>query len=95
MPRQLTIRNFDAELDRHLRALASAEGISLNQAALRLLQRGAGLGPSANRGNVVGSALDHLGGTWSEAEARSFEAAMAPFERIDDEFWGRKKRRSR
>lgn len=29
--------------------------------------------------------LDHLAGTWSEAEAREFEEYVAPFEQIDEE----------
>ncbi|MFP4179850.1 MAG: hypothetical protein ACLFSA_07320 [Spirochaetaceae bacterium] len=31
--------------------------------------------------------LDHLAGTWSEAEAREFEEYISPFEQIDEEMW--------
>ena len=61
--------------------------MSLNQAALRLLRRGAGLGGERAAANEVGSALDHLIGTWSEADARSLQEATAVFERVDEEFW--------
>jgi hypothetical protein len=31
--------------------------------------------------------LDHLAGTWSDADARAFEAAVEGFGRIDREIW--------
>ena len=40
---QLTVRGFDDELSAAMQGLARREGISLNQAALRLLRKGAGL----------------------------------------------------
>ena len=85
--KQLTLRGFDAELERRLRTEARAGGTSLNQAALRLLRRGAGLGGERIAPNAVGPALDHLIGTWSEADARSVREATVAFERVDEEFW--------
>jgi hypothetical protein len=84
--KQLTLRGFDADLERRLHLEARNAGVSLNQAALRLLRRGAGLGDAA-RSNTVGSSLDHLIGTWSEADERELLEATAFFERVDDEFW--------
>ncbi len=83
---QLTIRGFDQDLERKLRELAEAEGISLNKAALRLLRRGAGL-DVARQTNVIGTAMDDLAGTWSAGDEREFLEAIAPFESVDDEFW--------
>ena len=40
---QLTVRGFDDELSAAVIRLAKREGISLNQAALKLLRKGAGL----------------------------------------------------
>ena len=40
---QLTVHGFDDELSAAVRRLAKREGISLNQAALKLLRKGAGL----------------------------------------------------
>ena len=85
--KQLTLRGFDPELERRLRLEARNGGVSLNQAALRLLRRGAGLDRERTAPNAVGSALDHLIGTWSEADARSLQEATAVFERVDEEFW--------
>ena len=33
---------------------------------------------------VIGDALDHLAGTWSEADLREFEAAVRVTTRVDD-----------
>ena len=85
--KQLTLRGFDSELERRLRLEARSGGLSLNQAALRLLRRGAGLGGERSSPNAVGSALDHLIGTWSEADARSLQEATAVFDRVDEDFW--------
>jgi hypothetical protein len=86
--KQLTIRGFDAELRKRLQSLATTEGVSLNQAALRLMRRGAGLGPAGERSDIVGTSLDHLAGTWTAAEAREVEKAGAAFESVDDDLWG-------
>jgi plasmid stability protein len=83
---QLTIRGFDKELERRLRDEARRRGLSLNRAALALLRRGAGL-EERPASNAVGSALDHLVGTWTEAESREFATATAVFERVDEDFW--------
>lgn len=85
--KQLTVRGFDSELERRLRLEARNAGLSLNRAALRALRRGTGLGDDRGSPNAVGPALDHLIGTWSEAEARSLEQATAAFERVDAELW--------
>lgn len=83
---QLTIRGLEADLERAVRELSRAEGISLNQAALRLLRRGAGVSSSAAR-NVIGNALDDFIGTWSDRDQAELDAAVADFERIDDALW--------
>jgi len=85
--KQLTLRGFDPTLERRLRLEARNEGTSLNQAALRMLRRGAGLGDERTAPNAGGSALDHLIGTWSEADARTLREATAVFNRVDEEFW--------
>ena len=74
------------ELRSRLLELARREGVSLNQAALRLMRRGAGLG---RRGAVehVGHALDHLIGTWTEDQAREVLEAAEDFEVVDEDLW--------
>ena len=84
---QLTIRGFDEELERRVRQLASREGISLNRAVLRLLRRGAGLGESNDKPEIVGDSLDHLIGTWTAEEAAEMDRVLEDFSRIDEEMW--------
>lgn len=84
---QLTIRGFDDELANRIRQLASREGISLNQAVLRLLRRGAGLGERNHMPNVVGDSLDHLIGTWTNEEAAEMNRALEDFSLIDEDMW--------
>ena len=85
---QLTVRGFDDELNAILRRLAKQEGISLNQAALRLLRKGAGLTDN-NQGNpyAIGTSLDGLFGAWSPDEAESFDVALEVFETVDEAAW--------
>jgi hypothetical protein len=85
---QLTVRGFDDELSAVMRRLAKQEGISLNQAALRLLRKGAGLTDN-NKGNpnAIGTSLDDLFGVWSRDEAESFDAAIEVFETVDESAW--------
>ena len=84
---QLTVRGFDDELSASLRRLAKSEGISLNQAALKLLRKGAGLSDGAGGADVVGSSLDHLIGTWTREEADEMDSALKEFETIDESAW--------
>lgn len=84
---QLTVRGFDDELVDRMRQLAKGEGISLNQAALKLLRKGAGLTNSTGAADTVGSSLDHLIGTWTAAEADEMDSALKEFEVIDESIW--------
>ena len=85
---QLTVRGFDDELSTAIHRLAKLEGISLNQAALRLLRKGAGLtGGDNGNPNAIGASLDDLFGIWSSEEAESFNAALEVFETVDESVW--------
>ena len=85
--KQLTVRGFDDDLERSIRQLARREGISLNQAALKLLRRGAGLPDGQGDGRTIGDALDDLFGSWSTDEAEAFDAALDVFESVDESAW--------
>ena len=84
---QLTVRGFDDELAESIRRLAHRDGTSLNQAALKLLRKGAGLADPAKVPDTVGSSLDHLIGAWSSDEAAELDAALQEFEAIDETAW--------
>lgn len=83
----MTLRGFDREIEKAIRSLAKKEGISLSQAALKLLKRGAGLEDRTENPNAIGASYDDLVGTWSQKEADDFERAIQDFERIDEEMW--------
>lgn len=82
----LTVREVDDELEKRLRRLAQEEAISLDQAALRLMRRGAGL-PTEETKRPIGHALDEFIGDWSEEEEREFLQAVEVFEQVDEAFW--------
>jgi hypothetical protein len=83
---QLTIR-YDERLAREIEELARREGISRNQAVMRLLRKGAGLDDADRREDAIGESLDWFIGSWTEERAREFEEAAGDFERIDEELW--------
>jgi hypothetical protein len=84
--KQLTIRGFEPDLEKRLRDLARRDHLSLNQAALVLLRRGAGLAKE-KQPDRVGDSLDHLFGTWTKEEADEFDSFMKDHEQIDPEMW--------
>ena len=85
--KQLTVRGFDDDLAEAIRQLARRDGTSLNQAALKLLRRGAGLPDGQGHGRNIGSALDDLFGSWSQQEADEFDRALEVFESVDESAW--------
>jgi hypothetical protein len=85
--RQLTLRGLGSELEEALRREASEKGISLNQAAVGLLRRGAGLSEKRLRRDVIGSSLDRYIGVWSDKDERRFVEVTGELERVDAELW--------
>lgn len=84
--KQLTVRGLEDDLAGAIRRLAERDGTSLNRAAVKLLRRGAGLEDGQAAG-TVGSSLDHLIGSWGDAEADEAERALKYFETIDEAMW--------
>ena len=84
---QLTIRGLNDDLAESIRRLAKHDGTSLNQAALKLLRKGAGLPESKDDSKTIGPALDDLFGIWSREEAESFNAALQIFDVVDESAW--------
>lgn len=85
--KQLTVRGLDKDLERRLREIAQARGVSLSRAALILLKEGAGLDTTGRRVRVVGDSLDHLIGSWSKGEERKFLKAIKVLEEIETAAW--------
>lgn len=86
MRKQLTIR-YDEDLAQEIEALARREGLSRDQAVLRLLRKGAGIAEGKESTDVIGSSLDWFVGSWTDEQTREFDEAVADFERIDQELW--------
>ena len=83
---QLSIRGFDKELVRRIRALARQEGISLNRAAIQIMRRGAGLVDPESAAKI-GDALDGFIGSWSAADERAVLESIATVGQVDADLW--------
>ena len=81
----ISLHGFDKELELRLAEIARREGVSMNEAALRLLRRGAGL-PDAPTGEI-GDALDGFIGRWSEADEHALLESIAVCETVDEALW--------
>lgn len=79
--KNLTIRNVPDAVAEALDEEKRRRGESLNQTVLELLSQGLGVGTTRSNG------LGRLAGSWTEEEFEEFEAAVAGFERVDDELW--------
>ncbi|MCI0749670.1 MAG: hypothetical protein L0Y32_03865 [Nevskiales bacterium] len=80
---QLTLRGFDPELERRLRALARRNATSLNQAALQLMRRGAGLVTRGRAPSAGGAALARFAGRMTAAEARAIDRVISESREAD------------
>ena len=79
----LTIRNVPRRLADALDRERRKQDASLNSTVLNLLSRSLGVVGDAPRRNGLAA----LAGTWSSEEQREFDAAVAPFEIVDDDMW--------
>lgn len=80
---QLTLRGFDPELEKRLKELARRNATSLNQAALQLMRRGAGLEARGKGRPAVGDALARFAGRMTAVEARAIDQAISESREAD------------
>jgi hypothetical protein len=81
----LSLRIPDDDLARRLEQESRRTGTSINRLIVQALRSFLGL---SSRGSArVQHDLDHLAGTWSEAEAREFAESVKGFETLDAELW--------
>ena len=78
---QYTIRRVPSRLDQELRRKAREEQRSLNEVALRALERGLGLAEEQPRYHD----LDDLAGTW--VDDPEFDRAIEAMDQVDPELW--------
>ncbi len=83
---RLPLRISDKHLERHLRAVARREGVSLKRAALILMRKGAGL-TMEGESSPIGTALDRFIGSWSEENEQEVLASITACEAIDPSLW--------
>jgi len=77
----ITVRNLPPAVAKAVKDRARKEKLSLNKAIVSLLAEATGSGSGRKR--VVNHDLDHLAGTWSEAEYREFMSALREQRQID------------
>lgn len=78
----ITIRNLPPEIDSAIRLRAEKDGVSLNQAVIRLLSET--IRPPKNQ---TYHDLDHLFGIWTKEEADEFDAILAEQRQIEPTDW--------
>lgn len=82
----LTLRNIPAEVAIALEREADAQGTSLSKTVIRMLEQAFGLA-GQRTGKKSYHDLDTFIGSWSEEEAREFDAALAQQRQVDKELW--------
>jgi hypothetical protein len=80
----ITVRNLPPAVAKAVREKARREKLSLNKAIVKLLEEATGAGP---RARTLHHDLDHLAGTWSEAEYQEFMEALREQRQVDPEMW--------
>ena len=82
--KQIVLSEFDDELTASIRRVAEREQISMEEAALKLLRKGAGLGVGRKPDGKIGNSLDHFIGSWSKEEAAELQAALQENHVVDE-----------
>lgn len=76
------IRGVDDELAERIKAYAREQGLTLNEAMLRLLRRATGLDDGGEQAPLQQD-IAALSGTFSSEETRAFREALSAFEAVD------------
>lgn len=85
--KQLTIRGVDSKLHHDLKAEADRRGLSVNRYIVSVLRGAQGDDVSDRRAATEYHDLDHLAGTWSQADSADFERQLAAQRSIDEDLW--------
>lgn len=87
MKNQITVRGLDAETQTHLRNMAKKRDASINQIAVMLIRKGAGVRLDDDGPETVGNSLDSFVGTWSPQQEKDFLNSIRDMEQVDEELW--------
>ena len=77
------VSDFGDDMADTIQRLAKREGTPPNQTALRLRRKTPGRKATPEGAGTVGPSLDHLIGTWTQAEADELDFALQEFEKVD------------
>ena len=69
--------------------MAQRDAISENEAALKLMRKGAGLDERVPAKGKIGNALDEFIGTWTKEEAAEINEAIKELRTVDRSIWQR------
>jgi len=81
----ITVRNLPPKVAKAIREKARKERLSMNKAVIKLLEEATGATQETRK--VVHHDLDHMAGTWSQAEYEEFMEALREQRQIDPEMW--------
>ena len=84
---QIVLKGIGADVVASVRRVAERDDISENEAALKLLRKGAELEDDAPANGKIGHSLDHFMGTWSEEEAAEMQALLAENHVVHESDW--------
>lgn len=82
----ITIRGIDSSVSEKLKQVAKTEGKSVNQLLLDLIRQNLGL-QKKKKFTRQHNDLDHLFGTWSQAEFETIQGFIDSQRKIDPELW--------
>lgn len=85
MTNNVHLRNVDNATMRKLKLEAKMKNTSVNQLILMLLKQG--LGIAHKKSNIAYHDMDHLAGSWNDADTTQFLKNTQDFEKIDEDFW--------
>ena len=83
----ITVRDLPPDVGKAIKRMAQKEGLSLNRTVVRLLEEATGNAGSQTPKPDEHHDLDHLAGSWSQAEYEEFMEALGEQRRVDPEMW--------
>ncbi|MDL1968331.1 MAG: antitoxin [Deltaproteobacteria bacterium] len=82
----ITVRGVDLDLAKKLKQVASKEAKSVNQFVLEMLRQSVGMKKQKKFTRIYND-LDHLFGTWADAEFKAMNDKIMDEKKIDEELW--------
>lgn len=79
------LRGIQPEVMALLKSEAKKLNLSVNALIQTYIEKGLGVNQQVKK--TIYHDLDHLAGTWSSADAKSYEKNTQYFEQIDEELW--------